>query len=161
MFQIKQDLNTNLGRLDAMLQDDGQKHIYRLDRTAFTDEELFELELKYIFEGNWVYLAHESQVAKINDYLTVYIGRQPVVITRSKDGKLHALANTCPHRGAIICRHKKGNKGNFTCPFHGWTFNNSGKLLLLFCTHCLGCTGKVETPDPCEELFFNWGVTAI
>lgn len=29
-------------------------------RDIFTDEELFELELKHIFEGNWIYMAHES-----------------------------------------------------------------------------------------------------
>jgi benzoate/toluate 1,2-dioxygenase alpha subunit len=29
----------------------------------------------------------------------------------------------------MLCRHKRDNKANFTCPFHGWTFNNSGKLL--------------------------------
>ena len=93
--------------LDALLQDDPVKHLHRLDRSVFTDKELFELELKYIFEGNWVYLAHESQIPNINDYLTVYIGRQPVVITRSKDGKLNALANTCTHRGAILCSTRK------------------------------------------------------
>lgn len=24
---------------------------------------------------------------------------------------------------------KRGNKSTFTCPFHGWSFNNTGKLL--------------------------------
>jgi len=129
VIQIHQDNSTNLAKLEAMLQDDPAKHLYRLDRAVFTDEQLFELELKYIFEGNWVYLAHESQIPNVNDYLTVHIGRQPVVITRSKDGKLNALANTCTHRGAVLCRHKKGNKSSFTCPFHGWTFSNNGKLL--------------------------------
>ena len=116
-------------RLDALLVDDHENHLHRLDRSVFTDEQLFELEMKYIYEGNWVYLAHESQIPNVNDYLTVYIGRQPVVITRGKDGKLNALANTCTHRGAILCRFKKGNKSSFTCPFHGWTFSNNGKLL--------------------------------
>jgi benzoate/toluate 1,2-dioxygenase alpha subunit len=121
--------STNVDQLDALLQDDPVAHQYRLDRSVFTDEQLFDLEMKHIFEGNWVYLAHESQIPNVNDYLTVYIGRQPVVITRSKDGELNALANTCTHRGAILCRHKKGNKSSFTCPFHGWTFSNKGKLL--------------------------------
>ena len=31
--------------------------------------------MKYIFEGNWIYLAHESQLPNNNDYLTTYIGR--------------------------------------------------------------------------------------
>ncbi len=29
----------------------------------------------------------------------------------------------------MLCRHKSGNRCSYTCPFHGWTFNNSGKLL--------------------------------
>ena len=29
----------------------------------------------------------------------------------------------------MLCRHKTGNRASYTCPFHGWTFNNSGKLL--------------------------------
>ena len=101
--------------------------------------------MKYIFEGNWVYLAHESQIPNVNDYLTVFIGRQPVVITRSKDGKLNALANTCTHRGAILCRFKKGNKSSFTCPFHGWTFSNNGKLLKV----------KDQTPEAGYPPSFN------
>ncbi|CAN5498297.1 benzoate 1,2-dioxygenase large subunit [soil metagenome] len=129
MIPIYPVAHTGAPNLDALLQDDPVNHLYRLDRSVFTDEQLFDLEMKHIFEGNWVYLAHESQIANVNDYLTVYIGRQPVVITRSKDGQLNALANTCTHRGAILCRHKKGNKASFTCPFHGWTFSNKGKLL--------------------------------
>ena len=145
MIQIHQDNSTSLAKLDAMLQDDPTNHLYRLDRAAFTDEQLFELEMKYIFEGNWVYLAHESQIPNVNDYLTVFIGRQPVVITRSKDGKLNALANTCTHRGAVLCRFKKGNKSSFTCPFHGWTFSNTGKLLKV----------KDQTPDAGYPPSFN------
>ncbi len=29
----------------------------------------------------------------------------------------------------MLCRRKHGNKGSFTCPFHGWSFSNTGKLL--------------------------------
>src|SRR3979409_163762 len=43
--------------------------------------------------------------------------------------------NACSHRGAMLCRYKRGSKSTFTCPFHGWTFSNSGKLL------------KVKDPD--------------
>lgn len=44
-----------------------------------------------IFEGNWVYLAHESQLPGPGDYFTTYMGRQPVVITRDKNGEPHCL----------------------------------------------------------------------
>ncbi|KXO06849.1 benzoate 1,2-dioxygenase large subunit [Marinobacter excellens] len=121
--------------VDNMMDVDKEKGLYRVRRDMYTDPDLFEMEMKYIFENNWVYLAHESQVANPNDYFTSYIGRQPVVVVRNKDGELHCFVNACSHRGAVLCRKKVGNKAVFTCPFHGWSFNNSGKLV------------KVKDPD--------------
>ena len=118
-----------IDRISNAVVEDKERGIYRCRRDIFTDEALFELEMKHIFEGNWVYLAHESQIPEINDYFTTWIGRQPVVITRDKSGELNAMINACAHRGAMLCRRKHGNKGSFTCPFHGWTFSNAGKLL--------------------------------
>lgn len=115
--------------LDSLIEKDKAKGKFRCKREMFTSPELFELEMKHIFEGNWVYLAHESQLPKINDYYTTKIGRQPVFITRNKDNQLNCFINSCAHRGATLTRFKHGNKSSFTCPFHGWTFNNSGKLL--------------------------------
>jgi len=57
------------------------------------------------------------------------MGRQPIFIARNRNGELNAFINACSHRGAMLCRHKRDNKATYTCPFHGWTFNNSGKLL--------------------------------
>jgi benzoate/toluate 1,2-dioxygenase alpha subunit len=116
-------------RLRSMVLEDPSTGLYKYRREMFNDEGLFELEMKHIWEGNWVYLAHETQIKEPNDYLTGYIGRQPIFITRTKEGQLHAFLNACSHRGSMLCRYKKGNKSTFTCPFHGWTFNNAGKLL--------------------------------
>jgi len=126
MPETLDDIRTTLA--DAVVEKP-QAGIYRAKRKIFTDEEIFELEMKYIFEGNWVYLAHESQIPNVGDYFTTYIGRQPVVITRGKDGNLNCLINACSHRGAMLCRRKTDNRVNLTCPFHGWTFSNNGKLL--------------------------------
>ena len=120
------DLDTLLA---TAVQDDAQAGLFRCRRDIFTNEDLFALEMKHIFEGNWVYLAHESQIPDVNDYYTTWIGRQPIVITRDKTGTLNAVINACAHKGAMLCRRKQGNKGSFTCPFHGWTFANTGKLL--------------------------------
>lgn len=126
---MTQKLNRIEEKIRNAVEVDAEKGIYRGDRAAFTDEEIFELEMKYIFEGNWVFLAHESQVPNPGDYYTLWVGRQPVVITRTADGELKAMLNTCSHRGATLCRKKRGNKSSFTCPFHGWTFKNDGALL--------------------------------
>ncbi|MDP7962651.1 Rieske 2Fe-2S domain-containing protein, partial [Acinetobacter baumannii] len=123
-------INTShLDRIDELLVDNIDTGEFKLHRSVFTDEALFDLEMKYIFEGNWVYLAHESQIPNNNDYYTTYIGRQPIIIARNRNGELNAMINACSHRGAQLCRYKRGNKATYTCPFHGWTFNNSGKLL--------------------------------
>ena len=119
---------------DAVI-DDEAAGVYRANRRIFTDEDIFELEMKHIFEGNWVYLAHETQIPNPGDYFTTYIGRQPVVITRDRSGKLNCLINACSHRGAMLCRRKTDNRTTLTCPFHGWTFRNDGTLL------------KVKDPD--------------
>ena len=115
--------------LNTAMQVDEEAGVYRCRRDIFTNPDLFELEMKHIFEGGWVYLAHESQIPNVNDFFTTYIGRQPIIITRSKDGELNAVLNACAHRGATLCRRKRGNRSSFTCPFHGWSFSNNGKLL--------------------------------
>jgi benzoate/toluate 1,2-dioxygenase alpha subunit len=116
-------------RLDTALVEDSADGLFRCDRAIFTDAGFFELEMKHLFEGNWVYLAHESQIPNKNAYFTTWMGRQPIFITRGKDNELNAFINACSHRGAMLCRYKRGSKSTFTCPFHGWTFSNSGKLL--------------------------------
>ncbi len=115
--------------IESAVQDDPREGHFRCRRDIFSDPALFELEMKTIFEGNWIYLAHESQVANNNDYFTTYMGRQPIFIARDRKGELNAFINACSHRGAMLCRHKRGNKSTYTCPFHGWTFGNTGKLL--------------------------------
>ena len=115
--------------LNSLLEEDQEKGLYRCKREMFTDPVLFEMEMKHIFEGNWIYLAHESQIPEKNDYYTLTMGRQPVFIARNRDGELNAFINACSHRGATLCRFKHGNKATYTCPFHGWTFDTNGKLL--------------------------------
>src|SRR3712207_4224899 len=82
-------------RIESAFEEDPQKGVYRVARDIFTDPEIFELEMKYIFEGNWIYLAHESQIPNKNDYFTTWMGRQPIVIARNRTGELNAFINAC------------------------------------------------------------------
>lgn len=122
-------LNTLLKKLDDVLVNDPERGEFRVDQEVFTNPDFFELEMRYIFEGNWIFLCHESQVAKPFDFLTTYIGRVPVLITRDKNGDIGAFRNVCSHRGVRVCREKKGNQKNFMCPFHGWVYGADGSLL--------------------------------
>ena len=51
-----------------------------------------------------------------------------ILFTRDAKGQLRALLNTCPHRGAQVCRERKGNAKSFQCFYHGWVFGADGKL---------------------------------
>ena len=38
------------------------------------------------------------------------------------------MLNTCPHRGAQVCREKHGSAKSFQCFYHGWVFGLDGTL---------------------------------
>jgi phenylpropionate dioxygenase-like ring-hydroxylating dioxygenase large terminal subunit len=100
----------------------------RIDRRIFADPAIYERELERIFARCWLFLCHDSQLPKPNDYLTTYMGRDPVIVTRHADGTIGCYLNMCRHRGNRICRADAGNAKTFVCPFHGWTYRNTGAL---------------------------------
>lgn len=102
----------------------------KVHRTLYTDPAVFQEELVKIFGGrSWVYLAHESQLPEPNSYLSVNMGQRPLILTRHRDGKIHGIFNRCAHRGATLCRDESGTARSFQCPYHGWTFRNTGELV--------------------------------
>jgi len=95
----------------------------------YTSPAIFEREMQKIFYGTWQYVAHESEIPKAGDFVTRRIGRQPIVVVRGDDGAYRLLMNRCRHRGALICELDHGNQSHFRCFYHGWTFENTGKLV--------------------------------
>jgi len=49
---------------------------------------------------------------------------------RGDDGQVNALYNLCRHRGSVICQEPEGNIKRFVCPYHQWTYDRNGRLLL-------------------------------
>src|ERR1700737_151134 len=39
-----------------------------------------------------------------------------------------ALCATAAHRANRLCNAENGNANSFRCPYHGWTFSNTGAL---------------------------------
>ena len=107
---------------DYLVQED------RVHKSLYTDPAIFETEMRSVFGGTWVYLAHESQIPEQNDYITAKLGLRPLIVTRDNEGVIRVLFNRCTHRGTTLCRFEKGNKRTFQCPYHGWNFQNDGKL---------------------------------
>lgn len=101
---------------------------FRVGRELFTSPELFELEMRWIFERTWVFLAMESQLPQPGDWLTTTLGRQPIVVTRDSAGALHGLLNSCRHKGAMICASERGRSSVLVCPYHSWSYQLDGRL---------------------------------
>lgn len=94
----------------------------------FADQAVFEMEIAEIWHRDWVFAAPADAVARPGDFVTVQIGFQPVVVVRTDDYQLRALANICSHRGAPLAE-GCGNASRFACPYHGWTYDSFGQLV--------------------------------
>jgi benzoate/toluate 1,2-dioxygenase alpha subunit len=101
---------------------------YRVRTSAYADPEVFDLEMSRIFESTWVYVCHESEVAKAGDFKSTWLGRQPIIVARDRTGAINMMLNVCRHRGNAVCRTETGNTVIFQCPYHGWSYGLDGKL---------------------------------
>jgi len=104
-------------------------HPDKVHGSLYTDRSIFARELAKIWYTTWVFVGHESEVPQANDYVRKRLGLQDVVMTRDKEGEVHLLLNRCAHRGNQVCDDDRGNSSSFRCPYHGWTYRNTGELL--------------------------------
>ena len=123
-----------------------------VSRRIFYEDEIYQQELENIFARCWLFLCHESQVANPGDFLTTYMGEDPVLVWRDSRGEVNAYLNQCRHRGNRLCRADVGNASAFTCAYHGWAYGNDGKLLAVPSISD-GYFGELETEQ--------WGLTPV
>jgi PAH dioxygenase large subunit len=100
-----------------------------VSRETFVNEDIFKQEIARIFDRSWLFLGHESEIPAEGDFITRNLSTAPVVVSRGADGAVHAVLNSCRHRGVKVCRVDSGNAASFTCPYHGWRYQATGALL--------------------------------
>lgn len=113
------------------VDDDRVTPRFRVNRKAMLDPRVLADEREKIFNHSWLYLGHETELRKANDFITRNVGGRPVVFTRDSKGEIRVWMNSCPHRGAMLCREPQGNGRFMTCLYHGWSFSNRGELVSL------------------------------
>jgi p-cumate 2,3-dioxygenase alpha subunit len=114
--------------LSNLIIDRPGEGIFKVHRSSMTSQEVLDLEWERIFEQCWLYLGHESEVPDPGDYRRRTVAGRPLFFNRDRDGQIRVFLNTCPHRGALICRQDAGNAQVFQCFYHAWSFNTRGEL---------------------------------
>ncbi|MFB4213967.1 aromatic ring-hydroxylating dioxygenase subunit alpha [Shouchella sp. JSM 1781072] len=114
--------------MKEILRDNIDKNEFLVHRSVFTDKEILAHERAEIFSKCWLFIGHETEVPNAGDYKRKKVGGRNLVLVHSHDGEIRALYNTCPHRGALVCRENEGNSRVFRCFYHAWSFTNDGKL---------------------------------
>ena len=100
-----------------------------ISREIFMSEEIHKAELENLFPRAWLFVGHESQVARPGDFFSSWMGSDPVLLTRDSHGDINVLLNSCRHRGMRVCRYDEGNTLQFTCPYHAWSYSVDGSLV--------------------------------
>jgi phenylpropionate dioxygenase-like ring-hydroxylating dioxygenase large terminal subunit len=113
-------------RLESIVEDVRQGTI---PAEIYSDADLFELEKERVFGGAWLFLAHESEIAEPGDYVVRRIVDDSFIVVRDEHGTVRVLFNMCLHRGMQLCRAELGNSSHFRCPYHAWTYQNTGQLI--------------------------------
>ena len=96
----------------------------------YTSDEIYARERERIFLGpTWNFVALEAELPGPGSFKRSYVGDVPVIVTRDKDGAIHAFENRCAHRGLEFCRALRGQASEFICPYHQWTYDLAGRLI--------------------------------
>ena len=113
-----------------------EAHAFRLDDAVatspisrYTCSERFSRERQMLFRTLPAIVAHGSELAKPDSFLTLEYAGLPLLLTRDSAGAVHAFLNVCRHRGTRLVDAASGCRRRFTCPYHAWTWDNRGALM--------------------------------
>jgi nitrite reductase/ring-hydroxylating ferredoxin subunit len=96
--------------------------------TGLDDAAQLRHEREAIWRRQWLLVGHVSEFSQTGAFRTVDVAGEGAVVVNGGDG-LRALTNSCLHRGYPFCADAAGVAERFTCPFHGWSYDLTGRLL--------------------------------
>jgi len=101
----------------------------RIPFAVYTDDDRHRQELeRFFYKGHWCYVGLEAEIPNPGDFKRTVVGERSVIMTRGQDGEIHVVENVCAHRGMRFCRERHGNKKEFVCPYHQWSYALNGDL---------------------------------
>ena len=129
------DRDTELQLIDELLSIKEEKTFYLDEAVArspvehYTSQARFDLERERIFRRLPMIAAHTSEMSEPGAFVRREVAGVPILLTRDKTGAVNAFLNACRHRGTRLVDDEAGCKHRFTCPYHAWTYTNTGDLL--------------------------------
>ena len=101
----------------------------RIPFMAYTGEELHKKELeRFFYRKHWCYVGLEAEIPNPGDFKRTVIGERSVILVRDAAGSVNVVENVCAHRGMQFCRERHGNRKEFVCPYHQWSYTLQGDL---------------------------------
>lgn len=94
----------------------------------YTSPLFSDLERERLWTRVWQIACREEDLPEPGDVFLYSIGDQEIMVVRQPDGALKGLYNSCRHRGMPLVDASSCGKTQFTCPYHGWTYNLDGSL---------------------------------
>ncbi len=114
---------------ETAIQIDEAQGRFRVARSMYVDPAVHQAEMEAIFNRCWLFVGHDSELAGPNAFITRTIAGRSLIFVRDSNGEVRCLLNVCPHRGAQVVRQRSGVARTFSCIYHGWGFENTGRNL--------------------------------
>ena len=94
----------------------------------YINEDIFEQEQETIFKKDPIYLGHEKMLPHVGSYMVSPRTKEELIFLRNQN-KIECFLNVCKHHQACILK-DSGVVKSISCPFHHWTYNLEGRLIL-------------------------------
>lgn len=139
-----------LSQLDAGVNADAGG-IMTCPASTYTCPDLAAKEWEVFFKSHPQVLGMSGDLPEPGSFITSNDLGVPILMTRDAQGQVRAFLNSCRHRGPMVEQAPRGKRSRFSCPFHGWTYDNSGALIGVPMEEQFGaidksCLGLIELP---------------
>lgn len=129
---------------------------------AYTTPDLHRRELERLFySGHWCYIGLEAEIPQTGDFKRSVVGERSVVMVRDQEGRVNVVENVCAHRGMQFCRQRHGNRTDFVCPYHQWSYDLQGNLQGVPFRRGVKQDGKINGGMPADFRTEEHGLTKL
>jgi choline monooxygenase len=138
---------------------------HHLPAEVYVSPEIQQIEKAQVFMKHWLCVGRVEELPNKGDYTTLRIADEPIVVARDAEGAIVAYSNMCLHRGVEIA-YGEGNARRFTCPYHAWTYDTGGTLIVAPLMKEAGidvagrCIPRIKTAEWRGWIFVNFDADA-